>query len=135
MYSTFWKERWNKIVLNIVYFSNVIVARNKKIYFRRIKKILLIYITCPVLFPSRKVLSERNWGQQGCRERWKVKWGRRKRSGVDNNGFFLATPTAAEVPRPGIKPTPQQWPKPLQRQCWSLSPLCHKRTPKLKQEY
>ena len=29
----------------------------------------------------------------------------------------------------GIKPAPQQQPKPLQWQCWILNPLCHKRTP------
>ena len=27
--------------------------------------------------------------------------------------------------RLGIKPMPNQWPKPLQRQCQILSPLCH----------
>ena len=33
-----------------------------------------------------------------------------------------------EIARPGIEHTPQQWPKPLQWQCWILNPLCHKGT-------
>ena len=35
----------------------------------------------------------------------------------------------AEVPRPGIKPTPQQQLELLQWQCQILNPLCHKGTP------
>ena len=31
-----------------------------------------------------------------------------------------------ELPRSGIKPMPQQWPKPLQWQSWILNLLCHK---------
>ena len=42
--------------------------------------------------------------------------------------FFFPYPQHAEVPRPGIKPMPQQWPKPLQWQCWILNPLYHKGT-------
>ena len=34
-----------------------------------------------------------------------------------------------EVFRPGIEPMPQQRPEPLQWQCQSLSPVCHKRRP------
>ena len=34
-----------------------------------------------------------------------------------------------EVPGLGIKPMPQQKPKPLHLQRWILSPLCHKRAP------
>ena len=34
-----------------------------------------------------------------------------------------------EVPEPGIKPTPQQWPEPLQWQCHILNPLSHQGTP------
>lgn len=33
-----------------------------------------------------------------------------------------------EVPRPGMEPTPQQRPQPLEWKCWVLSPLSHKRT-------
>ena len=36
-----------------------------------------------------------------------------------------------EIPRPGIEPVPQQWPKLLQWQCWILNPLQHQRNPKL----
>ena len=34
-----------------------------------------------------------------------------------------------EVPRPGTKSKPQQWPEPLQWQQWILNLLCHKGTP------
>ena len=43
--------------------------------------------------------------------------------------FFQPHPKQMEVPRPGMEPTPQQQPQPLQWQCWVLSPLSHKRTP------
>ena len=33
-----------------------------------------------------------------------------------------------EVPRPEIKPMPQQWPEPVQWQCWNLKSLSCKRT-------
>ena len=33
-----------------------------------------------------------------------------------------------KVPGPGIKPTPQHWPEPLQWQCWIPNPLSHKGT-------
>ena len=36
-----------------------------------------------------------------------------------------------EVPRPGIQPVPQQWPKPKQWQHQVLNPLSHQGTPKL----
>ena len=39
-------------------------------------------------------------------------------------------PCMCQFPGQGIKPMPQQWPKPLQWQCQMiLNPLCHKRTP------
>ena len=43
--------------------------------------------------------------------------------------FFLPRPWHVEVPGPGIKPLPQQWPKPLQRQCQILDPLSSQDTP------
>ena len=43
--------------------------------------------------------------------------------------FILPHSRQMEVPRPGIEPTPQKWPKPLQWQCRILNPLHHKRTP------
>ena len=51
--------------------------------------------------------------------------------------FFLggagrSHPWHVEVPRPGIKPTPQQQPRPLQWHCQILNSLCHKKTPETK---
>uniref|UniRef100_A0A8D0S3D8 G-protein coupled receptors family 1 profile domain-containing protein n=1 Tax=Sus scrofa TaxID=9823 RepID=A0A8D0S3D8_PIG len=40
----------------------------------------------------------------------------------------LLYPQHVEVPGPGTKPTSQQWPKSLQRQCWILNLLYHKTT-------
>ena len=42
-----------------------------------------------------------------------------------SNILFLATPEAAEVPEPGIKPVPQRW------QCQMLNPLHHLGTPQI----
>ena len=49
--------------------------------------------------------------------------------------FFLPCLQHAEVPGPGIKPMPQQQPKPLQWQHEILSPLCHKGTPESLKHY
>ena len=46
-------------------------------------------------------------------------------------GLFGCAPWHEEVPGPGIKPAPQQQLAWLQRQCWILNALCHKRTPSL----
>ena len=43
--------------------------------------------------------------------------------------LFRLHPQQVEIPMPGIKPDPQQGPKPLQWQCWILNPLHHKRSP------
>ena len=43
--------------------------------------------------------------------------------------FFWSHLWQVEVPGPGIKPVPQQWPKSLEWQCWILNPLSFKRTP------
>ena len=43
--------------------------------------------------------------------------------------FLFAAPVACEVPRPGIKPAPQQWSEQLQWQCWILNILGHRGTP------
>ena len=45
--------------------------------------------------------------------------------------FFssYSLPRHVEFPGPGIKPVPEQWPKPLQWQCWIPNPLLHRRTP------
>ena len=40
--------------------------------------------------------------------------------------FFWPYPWHMEVPRPGIKPMPQQQPEPLQWQHWILNALLHK---------
>ena len=42
--------------------------------------------------------------------------------------FILPCPWHVEVPVPGIEPTPQQPPEPLQWQRWILNPLHHERT-------
>ena len=42
--------------------------------------------------------------------------------------FFWLHPWHVKVPRPGIKPKPTEQPKSLQRPCWMLNPLHHKRT-------
>lgn len=42
--------------------------------------------------------------------------------------IFWPCPRGVDVPWPGIEPTWQQWPKPLQSQSRILNPLCHKRT-------
>ena len=44
---------------------------------------------------------------------------------------FWLHPRHVEIPRPGIKPALQQWPKPLQWQCQTLNLLHHKGTPSL----
>lgn len=46
--------------------------------------------------------------------------------------FILFWPSLwhVEIPRPGIEPTQQQWPKSQQWQCRTLSPLHHRGTPK-----
>ena len=44
--------------------------------------------------------------------------------------FFLPCLWHVEVPTPGIKTIPQQWPKPQQWQCQILNPLHHKGIPK-----
>ena len=41
---------------------------------------------------------------------------------------FWPRPQHVEVPRPEMEPAPQQWPKPLQGQCWILNTLCCERT-------
>ena len=43
--------------------------------------------------------------------------------------FFWPHLQQEEVPRPGIKPVPQQWPEPLQWQYQILNPLGHQGTP------
>lgn len=45
--------------------------------------------------------------------------------------FLLLQPSPqhADVPRPGIEPSPQQPPRQLKGQHQILNPLCHKRTP------
>ena len=48
---------------------------------------------------------------------------------------FLTTPVQAEVPRPGIKPTPQPWPEPQQWQCQIFNPLSHQGTPYFKNNF
>ena len=55
------------------------------------------------------------------------------RSQILYTDFFFSLPRLwhAEVPKPGVKPTPQQRPEPLQWQCQILNPLCHKKTPLL----
>ena len=42
--------------------------------------------------------------------------------------FVLPHLSHVEVPRPGVKPSPQLWPAPQLLQCWILNPLCHKST-------
>ena len=41
--------------------------------------------------------------------------------------FFLAAPMACGNFQARDQTVSQQWPKPLQWQCWILNPLCHKR--------
>ena len=48
--------------------------------------------------------------------------------------MFWPCPRHAEVPGSGIKPMPQQWPEPQQRQCWILNLLSHQGTPKSTQK-
>ena len=43
--------------------------------------------------------------------------------------FFWLCLWPVEVPRPGMEPAPQQWPRPLQRQLWIFHLLCRKGTP------
>ena len=43
--------------------------------------------------------------------------------------FFWSWLWHAEVPGSGIKPVPQQWPKPQQSQCWILNQLSHQGAP------
>ena len=45
--------------------------------------------------------------------------------------FFWPHPQHAEVPRPGIEPTPQRWPEPQQWQHWIINLLSNQGTPAL----
>ena len=57
------------------------------------------------------------------------KWGEKKIKSLKKKIFFWPYPQHTEVPMPGIKPTPQQRPKPLQWQCQIHNLLSHKGTP------
>ena len=86
----------------------------------------------PLVFPPLPTTAATEQGSMCGRPR--LRHGHPTQAGtsarLQTNIFFWLHLQHMKIPRPGIEPLPQQWPKALQWQCWVLNPVCHKRTPK-----